>query len=149
MLALFIGSAFFACVGDVGETLLTGQANRLLNSDFFKVWTRIERWENGSQIDIGSCDDNQEWLFGNLEGNIDSLLVSNRAFDCGDLDSVLVLMANYEVSGNVDDEFINEIIVYKEDTSIYEILDLTSRYLRIRYEEEETEIEEVFTFDFE
>ena len=152
-LALFLGSAFFACVGDVGSILLTEHANRLLSRDGIKIWNRVERMENGQPVDIsGDCEDNQGLAFYNLEQAEDTVYRLTQLFDCGESDTLVLFKANYDVLGNVDDEFTDKILFFNEDTShllTMQVLDLTSRYLRVKYDEGENEVEEIFTFDLE
>ncbi len=150
-MALFLGSAFFACVGDVGSILLTDHANRLLSSDSIKFWTRISRLENGSEIDLSACSEHQGFAFGTLANAADTVYRLVQLYDCEDADTLVLYKAVYDVQGNIDDEFTNELLFTHDEDSVQsiQVLDLTSRYLRVTYEEEGTSVEEVFTFDFE
>lgn len=148
ILALLIGSAFFACVGDVGSVLTGDQANRLLSADTFKIWYRTARSTDGVSQSLNSCANSESRLFANLVGGLDTLLV----FRCPrGADSVLVDSLNYEIGTDLDGDFNFQIDLIKGDSiyQTYDVLDLTSQYLRIRFQEDEVEIEETYQLEFD
>lgn len=159
LLALLLGSAFFACVSDIGTTLKTDQAQRLLTGDTVKFWVRVSRTEDGSDVDVSSCEESAAIVMTYNSNVADTLFYykefPKEGFSDNSGGSDPYFKAVYELSGDVDDNFtdmINLSDIDPEDFSIsnIEVIDMTTDYLRIRYsqssdeEESSSEIEEIF-----
>lgn len=150
ILALLIGCAFFACVGDVGNTLHVDHANRLLTADTVKIWCRSTRMADGVEQDISAFEESNAMIFYNLaEPSEDSLLIA-QSNDCTSNELVGVdSELNYDLLEDIDGNFLDQILLIRGDT-VYDsiqVLDLTSRYLRIRYDEGGAEVEESYLIE--
>ncbi|MFY0628396.1 MAG: hypothetical protein JXR07_19020 [Reichenbachiella sp.] len=151
-MALLIGSAFFACVNDIGGILLTDHANRLISSDSTKFWKRVTQTIDGTETDLNDCANHQVLLFANYATVADTVLRIDQAYDCDGANLGLVSKNVYEVNGNIDDHFEYSLSTYPHiDSTITSVIvhDITSQYLRIGFEEEGKEVIETYNFDEE
>ncbi|WP_162556011.1 hypothetical protein [Reichenbachiella versicolor] len=152
ILALLIGSAFFACVGDIGTNLKSEQAQRLLSGDTVKHWVRVERFESGDEVDVSTCEQSVSFTFTNFAEEADTLYYFYQ-FPTEQCDEGVIKRirskAVYELESDIDNNFkgkvkLSEFIPEENTISELTIIDLTTRYMKLEYREGDTDIVEIF-----
>ncbi|UXP32218.1 hypothetical protein N6H18_17910 [Reichenbachiella agarivorans] len=148
-IALLLGSAFYSCLGDVEDNYSTTQANRLLSADSLKLWELNSRYENGRKVELENCFDANILAFLRTT-EVDSVIMFSQTDGCAsDVPVVVVYKARYEVVGDLQENFGNEIEFNTEalqDINRMSVLYLTSKYLKVSYELDGVNIEEDYSF---
>ena len=151
ILALLISGAFFACVGDIGTTLKSSQANRMLSNDSTKRWVRISRTDNGNDVNVEACENKAMIAFSNSPTKADTIryFLTPPVDDCDQVEQLLY-KAVYEISTDLADNFDNMILLSKfvpseNAPTNFTVIDFTTDYLKVTFRQGESDITEIYS----